>query len=258
MRFDLKKLLAAVLIACLAGAGPALAAKPTVVRAGDVILRLNGGVGPKSLPRRRLAPISLRVAAHLGTTDGSQPPAMRTVTVDFDRHGTINARGLPACRLGQLEARPTRAARKACRSSLVGTGKTKVRVALAESRPFTASGPLLLFNGGVRRGVTTMYIHAYVSVPVATAVVSVVRIHRIRKGPYGTRAVATIPKIVGGAGSVVDFSFDVHRIFRQAGRRQSYLLARCANGRFRARAKLAAIGGEVIGGSILRPCRPLG
>jgi|GEM_PF-5392697 len=41
-----------------------------------------------------------------------------------------------------------------------------------EQPSFNASGPLVLFNGGVRGGVTTMYIHAYVSVPTPTGCTS--------------------------------------------------------------------------------------
>jgi hypothetical protein len=238
------------------GAGQALAAKPTVVRAGNEVVRINGGVAPRALPRRRLAPISLNASANLSTVDGSQPPATRTVTIDFDKHGAINARGLPACRPAQLEARPTKIAEKVCGPALVGKGSTTVRVQFAESPPFASTGRLLLFNGGVEHGVTTIYVHAYVNVPVATALVTVVRIHRIHKGPYGTRAIATIPKIAGGAGSVIRFNFHIHRLFRRHGRRQSYLLARCANGRLRAHATLADASGGRLSGTILRPCRP--
>jgi hypothetical protein len=245
----------AVALCCAAGA---LGAKPTVVRAGNLVARLNGGVSPKALPKHRLSPISLSMSADLATTDGSQPPPAQTVTIDFDKHGTINARGLATCRQGQLEAQTTRNAKKVCGKALVGTGKTSVQVQFAESQPFGSSGPLLLFNGGTRRGVTTMYIHAYVHVPVATALVTVVKIHRIHKGPYGTRAIATIPRIANGAGSLMHFNISIHRNFRHHGRRESYLLARCANAHFRAKATLVTKGGPKLSGSVVRPCRPKG
>ncbi|HET7589666.1 MAG TPA: hypothetical protein VFK14_05725 [Solirubrobacterales bacterium] len=239
-------------------AGRAAAEKATVVRAGNLVLRINGGVAPKRLPKGHLAPITLRASGSLATVDGSHPPATKTVTVDFDKHGTINARGLPVCRPGKLQSRDTKAAIAACRPALVGRGRTTVQVAFPEQPPFSSTGPLALFNGGVHRGVTTMYIHAYVSVPTPTAIVTVVKIKKEHKGPYGTRAVARIPKIAGGSGSLTKFAFAIHRTFRRGGRKQSYLLARCANGRFRAHAVLQTSDGRRISGSILRTCRPRG
>ncbi len=239
-------------------AGHSLAAKPTVVRGANLVLRINGGVAPKALPKGRMAPITLRASGRLASADGSHPPATRTVTVDFDKHGAINAKGAPTCRAGQLQSQDTRSAIAACRQAIVGRGTTSVEVALAESRPFMASGPLVLFNGGVRGGVTTIYIHAYVAVPAPTAIVIRVKVHRIHKGPYGTRAVARIPKIAGGSGSLTKFDFKIHRSFLYRGKRRSYLLARCANGRFLAHATLATDDGTRLSGSILRPCRQRG
>lgn len=249
----LVSVLGTLLAMLVAGAAPA--EKATVVRGGNLVLRINGGVTPKRLPRKRMAPITLQASGSLATVDGSQPPATKTVTIDFDKHGAINARGLATCRPGQLQSRDTKAAKKACPKAIVGSGKTTVRVAFPESTPFEASGPLVLFNGGVHHGVTTMYIHAYVAVPTPTAIVTVVKVKKIHKGPYGTRAVARIPKIAGGSGSLTRFSLKVHRIFKRHGRRQSYLTARCANGHFRAHAVLTASDGSRLAGSILRTCK---
>jgi hypothetical protein len=194
------------------------------------------------------------VSAGIGTVDGSHPPAARTATIDFDRNGTINSRGLPSCRAGKLQARTTAAARAACRNAIVGSGTTKVEVEFAEQAPFTASGPLVLFNGGVRGGKTTMFIHAYVSVPAPTAIVTTVVVKRRRDGRFGTRAVARIPSIAGGSGSVTSFSLKIRRSFSHRGKRRSYLTARCATGRFFARADVAFRGGPRVRGTVVRPC----
>jgi hypothetical protein len=237
----------------------ALAEKPTVIRAGNLVLKLNGSVSPRKLPKRRLAPITLRASGAFATADGSQPPAARTVTIDFDKHGTVDARGLPVCRSSALQARDTAAAKRACPRAIVGTGHTTVRVAFGgEQAPFDASGPLVLFNGGVRGRVTTMYIHAYVSVPTPTALVTVVKITKIHRGRYGTRATARIPTVAGGAGSLVGFNLKVRRSFGYRGRRHSYLLARCANGRFFAHATTAFVDGARAAGTIVRACTARG
>lgn len=239
-------------------AGAANSAKPTVVRAGNLVLKLNGGVAPKALPKKKMAPVALRISGDISTVDGAHPPAARTIIADFDKHGRVNANGLPVCRSGQLQSRNTRDAKKACPKAIVGSGKTTVRVQFAEQRPFYASGPLVLFNGGVRGKVTTMYIHAYVSVPAPTAIVTQVKIKSARKGRFGTRAIATIPKIAGGSGSVTRFAMKIQRNFRHKGKKQSYLLARCANGRFFARGNVAFADGTRVTGTVIRGCRSKG
>lgn len=237
-------------------AGLAAAEKPTVVRAGNLVLKINGGVSPRALPRNRLAPITLHASGTIGTTDGTQPPALREVTIDFDKHGTINAKGLPVCQPGKLQATDTQHAKEACKGAIVGTGKTRVRVAFAEQAPFESSGPLVLFNGGVHGGVTTMFIHAYVDVPAPTAIVTRVRIKKIHKGRYGTRAIASVPVIAGGSGSVIQFNLAVHRIFKRGGKKQSYLLAKCANGHLFAHAAATYRNGPTMEGDVVRACSP--
>jgi hypothetical protein len=256
MRTQLLRGAAAALALALAMASVATASKPTVVRAGNVVLAVNGGVTPKRLPRDRRAPIKLRLSANVRTTDGTQPPAAKKMVIDFDKHGTIDARGLPRCGLGRLEARTTSDAKAACRKAIVGKGKTRVRVEFAEQAPFSAAGPLVVFNGGTRGKVTTMYVHAYVNVPTPTAVVTVVKVRKVRKGRYGTRATARIPKIAGGAGSLASFNLAIKRTFKHAGKRRSYLSARCANGRFFANGKVFFAGGTRLAGTVVRPCRP--
>jgi hypothetical protein len=247
-----------VLASSLLIAGAAGGAKPTVVRAGSLILKLNGGVAPKALPKKKMAPVALRISGNISTVDGSHPPAARTIIADFDKHGQVNAKGLPVCRSGQLQSRNTGAAKKACPKAIVGSGKTTVRVQFPESQPFYASGPLVLFNGGVRGKVTTMYIHAYVSVPAPTAIVTQVKIKPVRKGRFGTRAIATIPKIAGGSGSVTRFAMKIQRNFRYKGKKQGYLLARCANGRFFAKGNVAFADGTRVTGTVIRGCRSKG
>ena len=242
----------------VSAASIAVAAKPTVVRAGNLVLRINGGVAPKKLPKHRFAPIALRATGGIATADGTQPPAAKTVTIDFDKNGAINARGVPVCKAGKLQSRDTRAARKACPRAIVGKGNTTVRVAFPEQTPFSASGPLVAFNGGVHGGVTTMFIHAYVAVPAPTAIVTTVKVKKIHKGRFGTRAVATIPKVAGGYGAVTKFNLVIHRTFKRHGHKQGYLLARCADGHFLAHATVAFASGGRIAGSIVRPCRQRG
>jgi hypothetical protein len=244
----------AVGVAGLSAVEASSAAGPTVVRAGNLIVKLNGGVTPKRLPKKRMAPITLRISANIATADGTHPPAARMVRADFDRSGAVDARGLATCRQGEIEVRTTAAAKAACRASIVGSGRTTVRVEFPESAPFYANGPLVLFNGGVRGGVTTMYIHAYVNVPAPTALVTKVKIRRVGKGHFGTSSLARIPVIAGGAGSVTKFNLKIRRSFRRKGKKRSYLTARCASGRLFANGTIAFANGSRISGRVVRPC----
>jgi hypothetical protein len=212
-------------------AAPALA-KPLVVRVGNLILIDNGGISPRALPRHERAPISAIIDGTIKTSDGSHPPALDLVDVNIDRTIEIDGTGLPRCRRGQVEARTTVQARKACGDAVVGSGEGIVEVAFEESMPFSAKGPIVLFNGGTHDGKTLLLIHAYVSVPLPTAVVATVELNRIHSGRYGVHAVAKIPAIAGGAGSATHFVLRIGRRFDYRSKRRSYLSASCPTGTY--------------------------
>jgi hypothetical protein len=143
----------------------------------------------------------------------------------------VNAKGLPACPRGRLEASTSKGAEKACPDAIVGSGEGEVEVAFPEQSPFSAKGPILLFNGGVRGGTTLLFVHTYVAVPTPTAVTVAVKITRIHRGHYGLNTVIQVPPIAGGAGSVTRFKLTIDRKFTHEGRGQSYLTASCPTGR---------------------------
>jgi len=74
----------------------------------------------------------------------------------------------------------------------------------------------------------------------------------------GRRAIATIPKIAGGYGSVTKFNLAIHRTFKRKGRKEGYLLARCRDGRFFAHATAFFVDGTRLSGNVVRRCRPRG
>jgi hypothetical protein len=242
--------------ALLAAAGAF--AKPHTIRAGNLFLRDDGGIAPSKLPRHRQVPISARIAAEIGTTDGSHPPAVETLNIDFDKSIQVNARGLPVCARGQLEARPTADAEKACPDAIVGSGEGEVEVEFPESHPFSAKGPLVLFNGGVHSGTTLLFAHAYVSVPAPTAVVATVKITRIHRGHYGLHTVTQIPEIAGGAGSVTRVRLAINRRFTYKGKKESYLSASCPTGLYYTEGKILFAGGAMLQGVHVLPCTPMG
>jgi hypothetical protein len=248
--------------AMVAGAGLALIvvasalAKPHVIRAGNLFLKDDGGIFPGRLPRHSQMPISARINAEIGTADGSHPPAVETLNIDFDKSIQVNAKGLPVCKEGQLTARSTVDAKKACPDAIVGSGEGEVEVAFPEQEPFTAKGPIVLFNGGVHGGTTLLFGHAYVAVPAPTAVIATVKISRIHRGHYGIHTVSQIPVIAGGAGSVIKFELAIGRKFTYQGKRESYLTASCPTGHYYTEGEILFSDDSILKGVHILPCTP--
>jgi hypothetical protein len=232
-------------------------AEPKVVRVGNLVFRDNGFISPSTLPRHEQAPIAAILNGSIGTVDGSHPPAIEGVIADFDKSIRVNAKGLPACRRDQLVARSTAAARKACPDAIVGSGNGEVEVTFPEQAPLDAKGPITLFNGGVRGSTTLLFIHAYVNVPAPTAVIATVKLTRIHRGHYGTHAVAQIPRIAGGAGSVTRFKLTIDRTFTAKGKEASYLTASCPTGVYYAEGKVQFADGTMLKVTHALPCTPL-
>jgi hypothetical protein len=232
-------------------------AKPHVIRSGNLFLKDNGGIFPSKLPRHGQTPISARIDAEIGTTDGTHPPAVETLDIDFDKSIQVNASGLPSCREGQLLARSTVAAKKACPDAIVGSGEGEVEVALPEQAPFSARGPIVLFNGGVHGGTTLLFVHTYVDVPAPTAVIATVKITRIHRGHYGIHTVSQIPTIVGGSGSVIRFKLTIGRKFTYKGKEESYLTASCPTGLYYTEGNILFSDGNTLTGTHILPCTPM-
>src|SRR5262245_12121760 len=139
-----RKIAIATMLAMLATAGVAGA---LTIRAGNLILKADGGFSPRALPKHRDAPITLHGGGRLSTVTGDIPPIVETLVVEFDRHGHVETAGLPVCRRGRLEATTTPQARRNCPGSIVGKGSGSAIVAFPEQKPFRISSPITIFNG---------------------------------------------------------------------------------------------------------------
>lgn len=256
--------IAGVVVALVAGslAAAAIASsdKPVTVKVGNLELTVNGGVSPNALSKKTLEPISLKVSGKIANSDGSRPPALIEAIVDTDKNGTIDVRGVPKCKQSQLEAQTSAQAEQVCKSALLGDGTTDVELQFPESNPVMLHSKLLAFNGGESGGTTTIYIHAFLTAPVTAALVTTVKIKKEHKGPYGTRSVATVPKIANYAGSVTAFSLNFKKkLFSYKGKKHGYLLAKCADGKFVAQAEAKFHDGTKIGpAQVVRACMPKG
>lgn len=246
-------------IAAVAVAGIAIAAKPTVVRLGNLVLTVNGDFAPKKLSKTKLTPIKVNISGQIKTVDGKHPPALREVVAEFDKNTAVNVKGLPACTQGKLIAQDTKSAEAACKKAIVGKGNTEVKVEFPEQKPFNAKGPLVFFNGGKKGGKITLFIHAYVAVPAPTALITTIQITKVRNGRYGVKTVSKVPVIAGGSGSVISFSFTVNRKFNYKGKQQSYASAKCPDGHINGRFSPATFDdGTKLSGTVVRTCTPKG
>jgi hypothetical protein len=239
--------LGALIAVSVAGLATAAGEKPVTVEAGNLVFTFNGGFSPSTLPKKKLAPISLKASGAIKTKDGSHPPALKEVVLETDKNGAINTKGIPVCKSGALQSRDTGAAEKACKKSIIGTGKTTVEVAFPEQPPIDVNSKLIVFNGGTSGGKTTLYIHAYFSAPVTGAIVTTVKIKKVHNGRYGLKSVATIPKIAGGSGSVKTFNLAITK--------KGVLTAKCPDGKLQAHATSIFADGTKASASIIRTCK---
>ena len=252
---------AGALIAISVAAFAFAAAKPNQpgkVKVGNLELTFNGGFAPKALPKKTFAPISLTAEGKIRTTDGTHPPAMKEVIVETDKNGAIDVKGYPTCTSGALQSRDTKSAEGACKKAIIGEGTTTAEVEFAEQAPISVDSKLLVVNGGKKGGTTTLFIHAYFSAPVSGAIVTTLKISSVKNGRYGTKTIATIPKIAGGFGSVTDFRLKIDKKFTYQGKQKSILTARCADGKLQAHATAVFSDGTRASTEILRTCTSKG
>ncbi len=233
-------------------AGIAMAAKDTVVRAGNLEVTIDGssGVTPKALSKTKYTPVAFTAAGSVRALDGAQPPPLKEVLLDAT-NSAVTTKGYPACTSGALQARDTAAVKKACPDSIIGTGTTTVSVKFPEQNPIPAKSPLLVFNGGTSGGTTTFYIHAYLTQPITTAIVTTVK---IKKSGSGIKSVTTIPKIANGAGSVTDFSLKIDKKYTYKGKKVSVLSAKCIGGKIQAKVTAKFYDGSQLKADVLRTC----
>lgn len=239
---------AVAVAAALLLSGIAAAEKPVRSVSGDIETIFNGGFSPKTLSKKKLTPITFWIKGEMKTLSGEHIAPLKEFILEGDRHASISVKGIPVCRGGKLQSTTSQGARKACGNvALVGSGKAKAEIKFPDQEPIPVTSELLAFNGGFRGGVTTLYLHAYITVPTPAAIVTVVKIKRVHKGRYGLQSIATIPKIAGGAGSVTFFKLTL---------KKGIISATCPDGHLNARGT-AVFGSSPptrLNGAVVRPC----
>lgn len=241
------------------GAAAALAAEQgaDTFQVGNLNVTVEGGITPTRLPRKTKAPVTLRVGGSIETLDGSHPAAVRTIKLEFDKAGEMNTEGLPTCSVARLQSTLTAQAKKICRDALVGTGSATAEIALREQKPFSASGPLLIFNGKPKDGKQVLIFHVYAHVPAPTTFVTTAVISKT-PGRFGTTAIVKVPTIVGGLGSLTAAKVRIDKTWTYKGKEEHLLLASCPSGSLHARGEFTFADGTRGSGEVVRACTPIG
>lgn len=242
-------LLAAALILASSLAGAA------TVRVGTLVLQADGGFEPRLLPKRSFAPIRFYGYGDVRTTDGSLPPALRHVKLDFDRDGRLATAGLPTCAPARVEGVMSGEARRRCRGAIVGVGELGAAVPLPGVGRVQMNGPLTIFNGPRQDGNPTAVLHARAPAPISETYVVLIPIER-RGGAYRYRAEFDVPPIAGGSGALTHIDARIGRRWRDGGAERSYVSARCSDYILQTQGFFSFADGNVIYGSVFKACRP--
>lgn len=203
------------------GGAPASASE--VFQHGGVRIKLDGELAPRTLPRRGTAGVHVSLDAEISSSAGGTPPSLRQISIAINRNGHFEPRGLPVCRLAQVQPSSNEGALVACGASLVGQGRFSADVKLPEQSPFPSRGKVLAFNGRLH-GQPVIFAHVFGTDPVPASFTLPFVIGSSR-GTYGTVLRADVPQATGGF--ITGLSLNLGRSFRAGGKRRSYISAGC-------------------------------
>ncbi len=235
-------------------AGAADAERPVKVEVRNLVVTADGGFTPKALSKTKLTPVAFNASGRFETKDDLHPPAVEEVIVEGDKNVVVDTTGFPVCTSGKSHSLDTKRVRAICKRAIIGEGTTDISIAFPDWRGVPVSSKLLVVNGGTARGVTTFIVHGYITIPVPAAIVTTVKIKKIRKGRYGTLATALLPKIAGGSGAVTSFSLTINKKYTHKGKRMSVVSAKCPDGRIQTRATAKFSDGTSATAKMTRSC----
>ena len=214
------------LILGLVLAAVATTATAAVIQTEDLRITVLGQILPFKLPRDRVAPVAVFISGHVDTADGSQPPQLQKMVIDVNRHGQLRPKGIPTCKIKQIQPGTTTRALANCGDAIVGSGRFWASVVLPEQRPYRTRGRLLVFNGR-RNGHPVLFAHIFTTQPFNTSFVITFSIERIHEGQFATRLTADFPRALGSWGFVDRIKLTLRRKTTRHGRQRSYFNASC-------------------------------
>jgi hypothetical protein len=215
-------------VACVAAAALcafAVSSSAEVVQQGNLRVAFEGKLSPRKLPRKGTRPVAVSIGGQVHTADGSEPPQLRKIEIAINRHGKLDYKGLPTCRLEEIQPSTDREALQACKDAKVGEGRFFANVSIPGQAPFPSRGRLIAFNG-IEDGKPAIFAHVYGPDPVPTSYTLPLRIGKTQ-GAFSTTLTAALPHVTGKAGFITGIRLALHRNFTYKGRPRSYLSAGC-------------------------------
>jgi hypothetical protein len=201
-------------------------ATAAVVQQGNLRITLLSQVQPYKLPRIGTSPISVFVAGRISSPQGGVPEQLQRLSVKVNRHARFQSRGLPVCRLSQIQPATTARAQAACGPSVVGSGQFWAHIVLPDQGAYPTQGRLLVFNGRIE-GRPALLAHIFTANPFPTSFVIPFAIRKIHSGPYGTELSTSLPDSLGDWGYVDRIKLTLKRKYRYRGEELSYFNAGC-------------------------------
>lgn len=204
----------------------AAAASAVVVQVAGLRVSVLSQIIPYKLPRAHPAPIAVFVSGHLATADGGIPPQLQRLTIEVNRHGLLQSRGLPVCQPHQVQPATTQRALANCGQALIGSGQFWAHIILPDQAPYRTKGRLLIFNGR-QAGRPVLLAQIYTNHPFNSAFLIDFAIRRVSHGPYGTELSASLPAALGSWGYLDRIKLTLKRKYHFQGRELSYFNAAC-------------------------------
>ncbi|HST70156.1 MAG TPA: hypothetical protein VLI94_10915 [Solirubrobacterales bacterium] len=242
--------MAAVAVLGLATAIPAVAGKSAHRVADNPIGLFNADFSPSALSKKKPTPIRFTATTRIkaGT---AHPPPLKELRLKLDRQVSLDLKEIPTtadvegCLPRSVRIPSVGKVRKDCGPAVVGYGRMDVEVQFPDQNPVQVASQIVALNGGIEGGTAKLYLYSSFSAPVTGAIVTTMQIEKIRKGRYGLEAIATIPKIAGGSGSITSFALTFKR---------GVLSATCPDGRLNFHGKPVFAESAGPGESIVRTC----
>lgn len=221
---------------------------------GPLCVSSTATMQPRELPKSGGAPITLTSITRVKAKDGSTPPTLESIQFLIDKHGRVNSRAFPVCKIAKLEGTTPAQARKRCAGALVGKGTGKALVTMPGRDPFMISSPVSLFNGPPTGGKPTLIAHAYETVPAPQALLVPIVIERVSKGRYGYQVQVEMPEVAGGFGAPTLAEANVGATRKRGGKKVGFIEAYCSGGRLQVEGDLRFTNGDFFPATLTSPC----
>jgi hypothetical protein len=217
---------AAILATTVAILSCAALTQAAVVQEGNLRITVLSQIQPYKLPRHGTAPIAVFVSGHLSTPQGGIPAQLQEMTVEVNRHGLLQSRGLPACTLSQIQPASTQRAMAQCGDAVVGSGQFWAHIVLPDQGAYATHGRLLIFNGR-KKGKPVLFTHIFTANPFFSSFVIPFAISHVSDNPYGTKLTASLPQALGSWGYVDRIKLTLKRKYDYRGKQLSYFNSGC-------------------------------